>query len=116
MKITLKDEVSNIFVHLYYAVFEDFDVITRWTVVENRSGGTVEIARVMSATVDFDNMRYDVISNFGSWSRERHLERGPVRHGIFETDLEEGLLLILIIRLFFFVLTTRARHRGTFTG
>ncbi|MBS5736683.1 MAG: alpha-galactosidase [Clostridiales bacterium] len=90
LKITLKDEVSNIFVHLYYAVFEDFDVITRWTVVENRSGGTVEIARVMSATVDFDNMRYDVISNFGSWSRERHLERGPVRHGIFETGSRRG--------------------------
>ena len=71
-------------------MFEDFDVITRWTVVENRSGGTVEIARVMSATVDFDNMRYDVISNFGSWSRERHLERGPVRHGIFETGSRRG--------------------------
>lgn len=85
LKITLKDSISDILVHLYYAVFEDYDVITRWTVVENLSENAVEIERIMSSTVDFDNMRYDVISNFGSWARERHLERGPVKHGVFET-------------------------------
>lgn len=90
LKITLKDGISDILVHLYYAVFEDYDVITRWTVVENISDKNVEIARVMSATVDFDNMRYDIISNFGSWSRERHLERGPVKHGVFETGSRRG--------------------------
>ena len=90
LKVTLKDGISNILVHLYYAVFADYDVITRWAVVENASAAEVKISKVMSMTVDFDNMRYDVISNYGSWCRERHLERGPVKHGLFTTGSRRG--------------------------
>ena len=90
LKVTLKDGISDILVHLYYAVFADYDVITRWAVVENASAAEVKISKVMSMTVDFDNMRYDVISNYGSWCRERHLERGPVKHGLFTTGSRRG--------------------------
>ena len=37
LEITLKDAYEDLYVHLYYGVFEECDVITRAAVVENKS-------------------------------------------------------------------------------
>lgn len=82
LRITLADRVSGIRVHLYYAVFPQLDVITRWVQIENGGEGTVRLTRALSACLELDHMGYDLITNYGAHARERQLERAPLRHGV----------------------------------
>ena len=80
LEVKLKDAVTNVEVSLFYAVFYDYDVITRWTKITNGGEGKVTLLRAMSANLAFDNQNYDVISSFGTWARERQIERAPLLH------------------------------------
>ncbi len=88
--ITLTDSVSRVKVELYYCVMEEYDVITRYVRIINEGNGALYIDRAMSMSVDFDHINYEVISNFGTHCRERHLERAPLTHGRFIMSSRRG--------------------------
>lgn len=88
--VELYDEVSDISLELYYCVFEEYDVITRYAKIINKGSESVYIDRAASASVDFDNINYDVISNFGTHCRERNIERAPLKHGRFIMSSRRG--------------------------
>ena len=60
--ITLADLVSGIRVHLYYAVFPQLDVITRWVQIEHGGEGPVRLTRALSACLELAHMGYDLIT------------------------------------------------------
>ncbi|MDL2287706.1 alpha-galactosidase, partial [Eubacteriales bacterium OttesenSCG-928-G02] len=78
LAVELEDKISKITVILYYSVFEDYDIITRYTDVINNSNTDVTLRNVMSACIDFDHKNFDVISNYGTHCRERMIERFPL--------------------------------------
>ena len=78
LEVKTIDSVSNINVSLFYAVFYDYDVITRWVKITNDGENTVTLLRALSGNIAFDNNNFDVISNFGTWARERQIERAPL--------------------------------------
>ena len=80
--ISLKDIVTGINVSLCYTVFEQADIIARHTVVTNNTSKTVYIKRLDSAALDFPAQNYEFITLYGSWGRERWIERYPLHHGI----------------------------------
>ena len=88
--VELYDEVSNIAVELYYCVLEDYDIITRYAKIINKGVSTVHLDRAASAAVDFDNIKYDIISNFGTHARERHIERSALNHSRFVMSSRRG--------------------------
>ena len=88
--VEMLDEVSGVAVELYYCVLEDYDIITRYAKIINRGTASVHIDRAASAAVDFDNVKYDVISNFGTHCRERNIERAPLKHGRFILSSRRG--------------------------
>lgn len=88
--IRLEDPWSHIHAELYYAVYEDEDILTRWVRVVNAGDTAAQLNGIMSACVEFDRMDYDVLSNHGSWGRERHVERAPLARGRFELFSERG--------------------------
>lgn len=88
--VELTDGVSNIKAELYYCVLEDYDIITRYTKIINCGSETVQIDRAASASVDFDHIRYDVISNYGTHCRERNIERAPLKRGRFIMSSRRG--------------------------
>ncbi len=90
LEITLKDRVSDITVLLYYSVFADTDVIARRAVIKNGGNGSVSIRCAMSAAVDFDTDKFDVISNIGTHARERHMQRSPLVGGKFSMYSRRG--------------------------
>ncbi|MEG1743427.1 MAG: glycoside hydrolase family 36 N-terminal domain-containing protein, partial [Clostridia bacterium] len=71
LEIVLTDKISNLEVTLFYSVFENYDVITRNAVIKNDSDFDVKLKSVMSACIDFDTNKFDVISNYGTHCRER---------------------------------------------
>lgn len=88
--VTLADDISNITVELYYCVFASLDVITRYARIINNGSTQARIEAAASASVDFDNVNYDVISNFGTHCRERNIERAPLAHGRYIMSSRRG--------------------------
>lgn len=80
LEVKMLDNVSRVEVSLFYAVYYDYDVITRWVLVTNKGEEAITLLRVLSGNIAFDNRNYDVISNFGTWARERQIERAPLLH------------------------------------
>ena len=78
--ITLKDEAYEIYYHLYYGVFEKYDLITRSLRIENKTDKEIKLERALSATLDFPNGKYDMISFYGRHARERMFERTHIKH------------------------------------
>lgn len=90
LEIVLKDMHEAFYVHLYYGVFEQCDVITRAAIIENKSENRVRLSRVMSACVDFNRSDFDLIHFHGKHVGERQTERTPLFHGIAELRSTRG--------------------------
>ncbi len=81
LEVTLVDPATQIAVILGYTVFEQKDVIVRYTKVENRSQATVTLEKVHSLQMDFNRNNYDFIHLYGDWAKERQIERIPLHQG-----------------------------------
>lgn len=90
LKITLKDLYEEIYVTLYYGVFADKNVITRAAQVENRSGKTLTLKKVLSMGLDFVEGDMDLIHFYGKHAGERQFERKNLPHGITEISSTRG--------------------------
>lgn len=82
LELTLEDKEAKLAVVLSYSVFNDVDAVVRHARIINESAGTVYVTKAMSASFDLDNNEYDKIILYGSWARERHIDRTPVNYGI----------------------------------
>lgn len=95
--ITLKDRVYDIYVHLYYGVLAEYDVICRSVRIENKTEGSINIERALSLNLDFPSgPSYDLISFVGKWATEREVQRVSVEHGktqIFSTRGASGHIM-----------------------
>lgn len=80
--ITLKDVEKEIYVHLYYGVMEELDVITRAVRIENKTEEPIYVERAMSLCLDQLSGNYDFLTFYGRHEMERNLSRIPVHHGV----------------------------------
>ena len=90
LEIVLKDTLKPVEIVLTYSVFKDFDAITRNVKVRNVGYEDVKILRVLSANVDFNDDDFDMIQLSGSWARERHFIRQPLRSGSQSIESRRG--------------------------
>ena len=82
LELMLEDAEARLKVVLSYSIFDDVDAVVRHARIINESEQTVYITKAMSASFDMDNNEYDKIVLYGSWARERHINRTPVSYGI----------------------------------
>ncbi len=82
LELTLEDKEAKLAVVLSYSVFNDVDAVVRHARIINESADTVYVTKAMSASFDMDNNEFDKIILYGSWARERHIDRTPVNYGI----------------------------------
>ena len=78
--VTLKDTASDVYFHLYYGVFEEYDLITRSVVVENRGAASIKLEKALTLTLDLPCGTYDMLYFHGRHTRERMLERSRIKH------------------------------------
>lgn len=90
LDVYLKDNVKNIKVVLTYTVFEEFDAITKSVKIINDSREKINIGRVLSCNIDFEESEFDLIHLSGSWGRERHVVRTPIRCGSQSIESRRG--------------------------
>ncbi|PTQ82713.1 alpha-galactosidase [Trichococcus patagoniensis] len=77
--IILADEVMEAEIHLYYTVFEDYDVICRHTEIVNLGKQELYVERLMSMSIDLPKADYDVLTLCGSHTNEKNLNRRAVK-------------------------------------
>lgn len=79
--IDLIDNANQCKLKLYYTVFADCDVITRFFSLKNNGNNDVRIEKCMSLALDIPTTQLDVISFPGKWSKERIYQRNSVIKG-----------------------------------
>ena len=90
LELVLRDAVAGCEVLLYYTPFEDCDLIARRTVVRSTSQGPITVHNACSASFDLETGDFDMITLYGSWGRERYVERYPLHHGTNVVDSRRG--------------------------
>jgi alpha-galactosidase len=90
--LELEDEKLALKAELLYTVFSDYPVITRSARLSNSGKDTVQVRRLLSASVDFSSnyADYQLIQLSGAWARERDLIASPLRPGIQSLDSKRG--------------------------
>ncbi|MGB9857401.1 MAG: alpha-galactosidase [Dictyoglomaceae bacterium] len=90
LEIELFDELINLKVILFYTAYRDYNVITRSTKFVNLGNKKLKILRALSIAVDFNTDKFDVLHLWGSWARERFIERKPLIHGLQVIESTRG--------------------------
>ncbi len=88
--VTLKDNTNDVYFHLYYGVFEEYDLITRSIVVENKTGAPIHLEKALTLTLDLPNGTYDMMYFHGRHTRERMMERSRIKHSQLSVSSMRG--------------------------
>ena len=81
LEITMYDTVNDCRLLLYYTVFPDENIISRYIALENNGDHRLKIEKCMSMTLDIDSTDLDIISLWGSDNNEMNYQRHPLYHG-----------------------------------
>ena len=90
LELCLEDAVSLCRLYLYYTIFPESDVISRYFVLENNSKNDVRIEKCMSLSLDIPRADLDMISFWGGHMKERNYQRTPVMHGVQQVASRRG--------------------------
>ena len=88
--VELLDERTGVSVNLYYTVYEDLPVIIRRAEIVNGGDSSVTVDRAYSFSVDLNDCDLEALTLTGAHLRERAVERGGLRHGVFFIDSKRG--------------------------
>lgn len=91
LEIVLKERVKDIYLHLYYVVLESANCITRFTRIVNHTQHAIKLHSAMSFNLDLHHSDFEAITLDGTWIRERHVNEGHIRPGIFSIDSKKGV-------------------------
>ncbi len=81
LKINLKDEHYPLKVDLSYRLYEDLDIIERWTEVTNTGKEPVRLESIASGEFNFDRDGFSHTNVHGHWGAEHQLFREPLTWG-----------------------------------
>lgn len=82
LEVILYDEAIDLETHLYYTVFDEYDIIARNAVIVNKSDVPIDVMSAYSASLDLPCGDYEMVHFAGSWGRERDMVRTPLKLGI----------------------------------
>jgi len=92
LAVTLRDPGSGFVVRLYYTAMRALPVIIRRAAAENPSDNPVTVERIASASLDFATWMEpaELLHLWGTWGRERTIERTPLAHGTVSVSSRRG--------------------------
>jgi alpha-galactosidase len=90
LEIVMVDALIGLKAVLSYTIYENIDVITRNVRFINEGNTRLKLLRALSMSVDFSNDKYDFMHLYGSWGRERHIERRPLLNGNQSVESRRG--------------------------
>lgn len=91
LEIILVDKIKNVELHLFYKVFEDYDIISRSLKLINKGENELKIEKLMSFNLDLVQRDFDIYSLDGKWIKERRLNKHKFDKGTFYIDSKKGV-------------------------
>ncbi len=82
LEIILTDNVNSCILHLYYTVFEEEDIISRYFTLENVGTAPVGIEKCMSLCLDLPSHDFQMLSLHGKHKGECTLQNVPLHYGM----------------------------------
>lgn len=82
LKLKLKDIQEEIYLDLYYRLLNDSNVLIRKSEVINKTGKTIYIDKLASATIDVPFQQQELIHFEGSWANERNYIKESLNYGL----------------------------------
>lgn len=79
--ITMEDKVNGSLLELYFTVFPESDVISRYFVLRNKGKNDLRIEKAMCLSLDIAKDDLDMISLVGGYNQERRYQRAPLSRG-----------------------------------
>lgn len=80
LMVTLKDIRSNVYVTLFYSIFDSINVLLRNCRVFNEENDDIYLEKASSLELDLFAEDYTLLSTHGTWSMDRLLEETPINH------------------------------------
>lgn len=90
LTITMVDQYSGLHVHLSYTVFAHSDALARSARYENTGEQSFTLLKAGSASIDFADNNFEVISLPGAHERERYVNRHPIMPGTHRLESRRG--------------------------
>lgn len=90
LELYLEDEVSDCKLTLYYSVFPQYDVITRYFTVSNKGKDTVKIQKAMPICLDLPGHDYSALTLYGCQTTERNIQYVPLHYGNYSIASRRG--------------------------
>ncbi|GAA0815660.1 alpha-galactosidase [Clostridium tertium] len=90
LEITLEDTLIGLRATLIYTVFNNFNVISRSVRFYNNGNEDLKLLRALSASVDFRDNEFEIITLYGSHTNEKNIARRPIVSGIQMVDSCRG--------------------------
>lgn len=90
LRIVLKDLYEEVYVTLFYGVFEEKDIITRAAVIQNRNNVPLRLKRAMSMSLDFPEGMDAFICFHGKHAGERQFDRRTLHSGVTAIGSNRG--------------------------
>lgn len=81
LEVRMRDKANHVLVRMFYAVWREHDVISRWTVIENHGEKGITVKKASQGT-DLPAGAYELAYTYGNWAGERRVHRAPVGHGV----------------------------------
>lgn len=80
--VVMKETTCDIYLSLYFSVFEKTNIITRRAVLKSENEKPLIIRRMMSMMLDLPDERFNMLTLDGGWIKEANLHERPVEYGM----------------------------------
>lgn len=81
LELYAEDKVLHLKAVLLYSIFSDNDAVVRSVRIENASLQPILLDKIMSVSLDMEQVDYRLLTLHGSWGRERHMEYRTIGYG-----------------------------------
>jgi len=90
LEILLEDKIQEYQIILKYHLFEKYCSLSRSAKFINISKDKLELKKVLSFNIDFDNDNYNLLTLDGAWARERHIHERELLPGTIQIESKRG--------------------------
>ena len=90
LEIVMEDKLMGLEVTLIYTIYRDMDVIARSVKFKNYGKESLTLERALSASVDFRDKDFELITLYGAHTNEKNIARRPIIFGIQMVESSRG--------------------------
>ncbi|MDR2070634.1 MAG: alpha-galactosidase [Treponema sp.] len=91
LRIRLEDALTGLSLELFYTIFTDTGALVRSARFFNNGPEPCFLTRAFSLSLDLPPGEFDSIHLAGSWARERHIVRQPLKGGALLVESSRGI-------------------------